>query len=205
MVLESSPTETLSRGEASQFLAQASARARMANLTERFLTGELSEARWARLMQTEIREAATTSFLVGYESQSGRSIGRLSDLPGPAQREAVGFINSQIRYFTNWRNDLLVRAGFDAANIPSVLSARDVTRGMMYGSATDGAFNKGKVTAAEETGGALIWWRLRPAEHCISCVALAGASPFTPYALPTEPGAGDTECRTNCQCFLEFA
>jgi hypothetical protein len=197
--------EQLSFGEDAQFLAQAAAKVRLQGITQRFVNGQLTERQWVRLMQAEIQESAITSFLIGYENKSGITIKALADLPGPALRSATNYVNQQMRYFTNWRNDLLQKAGFDSSKVSAVLTQRDVIRGGMYGSATDGAFNKGKVSASlESEEKELIYWRLRPVENCISCVALQASSPYSASGLPTEPGAGDTECRSNCQCYLEF-
>ncbi len=49
----------------------------------------------------------------------------------------------------------------------------------------------------------LINWALGFAEeHCPDCPVLAREGPYRADALPTTPGAGDTQCLSACQCFL---
>lgn len=51
-----------------------------------------------------------------------------------------------------------------------------------------------------------------PAEHCIDCYTLAANSPYAKPGdivvdrdtLPTVPRRGDTQCLSNCKCYLEY-
>lgn len=81
----------------------------------------------------------------------------------------------------------------------------------MYVDALDGLFHRGAVDGLPND--ALIFWKLRPAEHCLDCVSLAARSPFVRPGvrhpdydqLPTTPRKGDTRCISNCKCYLEFS
>lgn len=50
----------------------------------------------------------------------------------------------------------------------------------------------------------IVHWRLHPAEHCPSCLALAKYSPYTVNNLLTTPRAGRTLCLFNCKCDLRY-
>lgn len=74
-------------------------------------------------------------------------------------------------------------------------------RAAMYAHALDGSFEEAAVSRMK---GVLIYWRLTDAEHCPTCIDLANGSPYTPDTLPTTPRKGETQCLTNCKCFLEI-
>lgn len=45
-------------------------------------------------------------------------------------------------------------------------------------------------------------WRMSAIEHCDDCPRFASLSPFNADELYAYPGSGDTECMTNCKCYL---
>lgn len=49
---------------------------------------------------------------------------------------------------------------------------------------------------------ALFYWILTAAEHCPDCPFLASQNPWLSSELYTTPGAGDTQCLSNCKCVL---
>ena len=75
-------------------------------------------------------------------------------------------------------------------------------RAGMYANFMDSVFIEGAVSQAPN--GIIIYWRLNPAEHCVTCLDLAEGSPYTKETLPTVPRRGDTRCITACKCTLEF-
>jgi len=80
--------------------------------------------------------------------------------------------------------------------------ARFDQRVQHYANALDGiAWNAKVEELPDET---VIHWRLGQAEHCDDCILMSMHSPYTKYSLPTTPRAGDTVCRMNCRCRLEF-
>ena len=72
----------------------------------------------------------------------------------------------------------------------------------LYSNAVTAGFNAGAVAAGEN--GELIFWKLGACDHCVDCPVLAASGPYTKNTLPTLPGQGQTQCRTNCCCFLSF-
>lgn len=91
---------------------------------------------------------------------------------------------------------------FALAILAGLSLAMALNRVLMYGSATQQSFWWAFANSRGKR--AQINWTLGIAEHCPDCVALAANSPYTPETLPTYPGAGATECLTNCKCRLEF-
>lgn len=54
--------------------------------------------------------------------------------------------------------------------------------------------------------GRLLYWVVTSDDPCEDCPRLEAGSPYGPLKpLPTFPGTGDTECRTNCLCMLREA
>lgn len=74
-------------------------------------------------------------------------------------------------------------------------------RAKLYGGGVSAAFWNGWLSSLPAD--ARIYWLLRPADHCATCVNLASRSPWTQRTLPTVPRNGDTECLTNCRCTLK--
>ena len=61
-----------------------------------------------------------------------------------------------------------------------------------------GEYQRGIVAAL---GDVALDWILDPqADHCADCPRLTMGSPYTKDTLPTVPGAGDTQCLSQCRC-----
>ncbi|MFN3200037.1 MAG: hypothetical protein ACE366_16695 [Bradymonadia bacterium] len=75
-------------------------------------------------------------------------------------------------------------------------------RSALYTKALEGTFQQ--ATVDTHPPGYRIYWRLGACEHCDDCPALAISSPYTQETLPTVPRSGETQCRTNCCCYLEY-
>ena len=72
----------------------------------------------------------------------------------------------------------------------------------MYANAITSAYHAGSLSAGPPDE--LIFWRLGSCDHCTDCPVLAASGPYNRNTLPTLPGQGQTTCRTNCCCYLEF-
>jgi hypothetical protein len=46
-------------------------------------------------------------------------------------------------------------------------------------------------------------WHLGGEHNCTECPVIASGSPYTKATLPTMPGANETPCLFNCNCWLE--
>jgi len=77
-----------------------------------------------------------------------------------------------------------------------------IARAALYAGAAWATFWVG--VQGQETGQE-VRWNLTPAEHCVDCLELAGRGWMPIDELGGQvPGDGQTECRTNCKCFLEY-
>lgn len=45
-------------------------------------------------------------------------------------------------------------------------------------------------------------WHLGAAESCEDCISYANSGPYTEETLPAYPGDGQSQCNTNCKCYL---
>lgn len=77
-----------------------------------------------------------------------------------------------------------------------------VRRAEMYGVQLDCAFMAGFLRACPSSW--VVHWQLGAAEHCEDCEHIAGDGPYTVGTLPTIPGAGETDCLSNCACYLKI-
>ncbi len=74
-------------------------------------------------------------------------------------------------------------------------------RGGLYARSLRSMQQRGILSGADPDD--VIQWHLNPmADHCPDCIPIAAGSPYTLETLPTTPAAGDTQCLTNCQCYL---
>jgi hypothetical protein len=63
----------------------------------------------------------------------------------------------------------------------------------------------GRAAVISGAGRRIHWVLDSAAEHCETCIGLAGRSPYATIAeIGTVPGAGDTKCGDRCRCHLEF-
>ena len=78
-----------------------------------------------------------------------------------------------------------------------------IARAALYAGAAGATF--WMVVQGQEAGAKEVRWNLTPAEHCADCLDLdaRGWMPIEDLGGQV-PGDGQTICRTNCKCFLEF-
>ena len=84
---------------------------------------------------------------------------------------------------------------------PSV--AAIIARAALYAGAAWGTFWTA-VAQREKARATEVRWNLTPAEHCVDCLELAGKGWMPIEELHQVPGDGQTRCRTNCRCYLEY-
>lgn len=154
--------------------ATAAARA-LAELEADF--GEIIDAGWKQ------------AYRMGYSARTGSA-------PTSFSQRLTSEIANQIHFAQRFAKDI-------AAGKPEQPFRMPVRqRSELYAKALNGGYNAGAVDASP--GDELIWWRLGAADHCTDCPVIAASSPYTQATLPSLPGDGATECRSNCACFLEF-
>lgn len=136
-----------------------------------------------------VEEGWGESYRLGHAMRTGEAPRALSD-------SAAAKMARQQAFARQFARDI-------AEGIPQERGRMPVgQRAQLYGNALDGAFNAGAVDGGTE--GELIYWRLGGGDHCEDCPVLAISGPYTRNTLPTYPRAGETVCRSNCSCFLEF-
>lgn len=156
----------------------------------RYQASELTGAELEKSWRGSIREAWTSAYALGNQAEGythGLEDADFSWLKG-AWGEEYGFLGKFVQAL---ESDTLK------------MSAED--RLEMYVETLDGIWNAGRVDALPEN--VKIHWKLHPADHCIDCLVLAGASPYDKPGtgnnpLPTTPRAGDTRCIVGCKCEL---
>ena len=101
-------------------------------------------------------------------------------------------VKSEMKFLERFVDDVSTRQGF----VPYG------TRAGWYGRGYQSMYTAGQVQGLPwETD---IYWRLGGGEHCVDCISLNQANPYTKATVPTVPGAGATKCIFNCGCHLEY-
>lgn len=161
---------------------------------EQLIDGKIDVAAWEGLMGDTIRNHHESIFETARLEYGGKD-----DLT----KEQLSWLHKEIaeeqKYLSGFRSD--IEAG-DLVNVsPDAIRAR----ADLYTGKGNNLYQTGK-NAAFAGQEVLIWWELGipMTDHCFSCPELAAGSPYTPETLPTFPGAGDTECLTNCYCSLTY-
>lgn len=143
-----------------------------------------------------IGDAYQQSFLIGLHATSSGVKQPDGIMSKNLKREA----DNEVKYFTKF---------LDAIWNDEEVLPRD-TRSELYVDALDSLFSMGALTGTPYK--ILVYWKLSPAEHCIDCLTLAANSPYAKPGdgtidldpLPTVPRRGDTQCISNCKCYLEY-
>ncbi len=164
---------------------QEAARAMLTTLTEQLYAGQISIEQW---------EIAVASLLKDMHlAQAAHGAGGKDNLDPATVKQVSDTLNKEFTFLQD----------FALAIVAGLSLAMALSRIMLYANATQQSF--WWAFAHSQGKGAKINWTLGIAEHCPDCVRLAANSPYTPLTLPTVPGAGHTECKSNCKCGLEFA
>jgi len=164
-------------------LHQEASRDLLRALTEQLYSGQISLEQWQVAVASLLKEMHLAQAVFG--------AGGKFNLDDAARRQVQDTLETQFRFLRD----------FVVAIVAGMSLAAAVSRVLMYASATQQSF--WQALAGGQKKNVKIYWTLHPAEHCNGCLALAAGSPYTADTLPTYPGAGDTECLTNCVCTLE--
>lgn len=148
-------------------------------------TGTLRVADWHEAMREEVRGEYIRQYLLGR--------GGLEQMTQQDWGSVGGMIGEQYRYLRGFADEV-------ADLTPEQIAAR----ARMYANSAREAYERANGRRAEAQGVTEQLWSLGAAEHCDDCVALAGMGWVPLGEHGTYPGAGDTQCLTNCQCHLEY-
>lgn len=163
---------------------QGLARAALRSLTSGLYSGGINLTQWQLAAAHELKQA--------HLAQSLFAVGGKHNLSEAAMERLSKTLSSQYQHLSRFAEELA--SG-------QISEAQALARIQQYGTASQQSY----WTEYAQTIEKLINWILHPAEHCGDCLGLAAGGPYTVATLPTYPGAGDTECRGNCQCSLEQA
>ncbi len=161
------------------------AAARMGDLMERFIAGQIDLATLAREMMQTIKNshlAATAAGRGGW--------GRL----GPQDFGRLGFVvKNQYGYLRRFVEQIM--------NGTAPLDGRAIVRARMYGHAARGTFEQNRRGEMSDKG-FTHEKRIRTAfESCVDCIEYE-ARGWRP--IGTLPVISDSVCLTNCRCYFEF-
>ena len=173
---------------------------RVEALTDRLIAGEITLSEWQLQMKDELRHANHMQFVIGK--------GGMKEGIAPTEYLKLGTeLSRQYRYLQRFADEIAERddqgLGIEFARARAKLYAKS-TQAVMWRSAVpvdlpqvprDGRTacgtnckcrldfdyqrgEQGEVTAVE------VYWKMRPAEHCMDCVELARE--WSPLVIPTE-------------------
>jgi hypothetical protein len=157
-------------------------RKRLKRVLKSYQDGEISLAEFEKRVKIQLDAS------LGYSFSSGSGQKELSK-----EDEAIldGIKDTQYEYFDGFLEDM------QSGEFTMPLEQRIG----MYADSLTQAFWMGNIRGADDT--AQFNWVTTPGENCDDCLDLEAQGPYAKGDLPTVPGAGDTACRQNCNCFLE--
>lgn len=136
--------------------------------------------------RAEIKQAYIQQYLSG--------IGGLQAMTKADWGSIGGSLADQYRYLSGFLGD--IESG--------KLSEEQIrARAGMYLNSSREAHERAKGKTARRLGMTHEIWVLGEAEHCDDCLAFAEEGPQPKGHFPM-PGAGQTQCLTNCQCHKEY-
>lgn len=151
------------------------------SLTRQLYSGSITLEQWQIGVAAELKDA--------HLAQALYAIGGKNNATQANYGRVGGTLADEYRYLSNFASDI-------ASGVVS--EAQALARIRQYGNSTQQSYWReyDLQTPPDE----VIIWELGSAEHCPDCIALAAGSPYEAGECPTEPGAGATRCRGNCQC-----
>ena len=161
------------------------AKSRMDSITQSLIDGNVTLEQWQRDMMSNIKVVNTAS---AASANGGWAQMTQSDW---------GFVGSQIKdqykYLQNFANQI--------ANGEQALDGRALVRAGMYGDAGRSTFEEMRRRSAIESGMDEGRRVLGSADHCDDCIEYASEG-----WMPAEdvPPIGDSQCKTNCHCTIEY-
>lgn len=158
-------------------------------LATRVSAGTLPSADWAAVLWQEIKDEHIRQYLAGR--------GGVAAMTQVDWGSVGGSLSDQRRYFQAFVTQV-------AAGDMSEGEIR--RRSQMYINSARESYERGyrrAIDASEAYGRER--WVLGPTENCSGCKALAARGWVEIGELGTVPCAGATECKTNCQCGIEYS
>lgn len=146
----------------------------------------LTVADWELAMRSVIK--------TNYIQQYVLAKGGLSNMTQADWGRIGGYLKDQYRYLHRFAQE--IAAG-------RLSPGQIEMRARMYMHAAREAFEKVMQMNARDVGMEEEVWVLGEAEHCQDCVGFA-AQGWQPIGTFPIPGAGATQCLTNCQCHKEY-
>jgi len=161
-------------------------------LAQRLVERSLSLADWEREMARLIKDLHVTSAVIGKG-------GNWAAMTQADWGYTGSQCKKQYRFLHKFAGDIFahVEAGKD---LTTLIHAR----AKMYGGAGTETFYRFIHGDAVDKGAIEVLWNLTPAEHCPDCLDLAGRGWIPIEELTQVPGDGQTQCLTNCKCYLEY-
>jgi len=160
-------------------------------LAQRLVEGSISLAQWEEGM-AQLLKAFHVQVAVIVESGDWALLGRHLRAIEKAIREQLEYLH-----------------GFAEAIQEKVVAGEELTtsvhsRAKLYVGAAWAFFWLLMHGQKEEKGFSEVSWNLTPAEHCEDCLALAEKGWMPIGELTQFPGDGQTQCLTNCKCYLDY-
>lgn len=112
---------------------------------------------------------------------------------------AESVVDGEVEYLAGFVRDLEGDRYVDADGNPKADAV--AARAASYARRLTGTANESWGLSLPAT--TLLYWQLGGNEdHCESCPELSRSGPYRIDTIPTWPGMGETECRTNCLCYV---
>lgn len=143
-------------------------------------SGILSPNDWRDLFREELKSEYIRQYLLG--------IGGRDQMTQADWGRLGAMLREQYKYLNEFAKEL---EGLSPDQI--------MARARMYINSSREGFEKAHLQVAKRLGMTEELWVLGEAEHCDDCIGFASED-WQPIGHFPEPGAGDTQCLTNCQC-----
>lgn len=148
---------------------------------------EMTPAQWYKAMKSEIKGEYIRQYMLahgGRDSMMQSDWGKIGNM-----------VKGQYKYLDGFLQEIA------AGNLSPEQIAM---RAAMYINSAEQGFERAREDNAEAWGATEERWATRPgAEHCVDCLAYEGEG-WKPLGYFPTPGAGSTQCLTNCQCTKEY-
>lgn len=179
----------VSRDRALAFVEQSigAGKESVARLAQAQADGDLSARQWLTAMREEIKGETIRQYMLG---KGGRGSMEAADWG-----RVGGLLSEQYKYLDNF---------YDQVAAGEVSAAEMARRAQMYIGSAREAYERGHFEAMRSRRSQVKWNLGQTEQHCSGCTDLAAQDWMELEELPTYPCAGDTECLTNCDCYLTY-
>lgn len=167
--------------------------AELADIAHQLAIGAITPDEWADRFHAILLEGHANANMMG-RNLAGDMMGRtgLDDLVGRGRADL------ESTWMQPFIEDIVSGRYDDEDGVMSEDAVRN--RSQMYAGKMRATTSKAWVDTGPPD--ILYQWVLVAENHCDDCPRIAAISPFTVDTLFTHPGDGDTQCLTNCQCYL---